>query len=187
MTTCMLPGARCAASPRVWPPGAARPESYEYSCQCDGEAAAELEATACFRAMLEACPAVLAGSRPTPAAARQLGALCHHASDCASGLCHVGRLQRDGVCSAPCMTDADCPSRALCSFAEGAEIGHCFATCSGNDGYFACELLNPAFDDPLNCLDRVDLDDAGLSNVTGESGQICAPLSDGYWPLPVQR
>ncbi len=104
----------------------------------------------------------------------------------ALGVCYHGRIAREGVCSAPCRTDAECPSHTLCAFVrELGEVGHCFVDCADSGGA-ACELLNDAFDDPLYCADRVDVDAAGLSG-EDESGQICIPASDQFWVLPVTQ
>jgi hypothetical protein len=187
MTTCTLPGGRCEASPRVLQPGAARPESYEYRCECGaGAAPITLEASACYRAMLQACPDTPTGALPMPATQGQLGALCELGSDCESGICHLGRAKRRRVQRAM-HARRRLPEPHTVLVLRGADVGHCFVECEGNAGLFACESLNDAFDDPLNCLDRVDLDHGDLWKEAGEGGQICAPLSDQYWPLPVRR
>ena len=185
MTTCTRADAKCEALPRVWAPGAPRPESFEYRCQCKGAPAAMVEARACYRAMLSACPdaidddAVLA-----PAAAGQLGARCMEDGDCAGGICNVGRLGREGVCSAPCALDRDCPAGAVCAFAKrGDASGRCFIECEDE---YSCDLLNDAIEDPLYCADPAWLPYGRLLR-DDESGQLCAPISDQYWPLPVAR
>ena len=185
LATCTQARARCEAAPRVWSPGAARPDSYEYACRCDGAAPAMVEARTCYSAMMDACPAAIdVSALLAPAAARQVGASCLADGDCAGGICHVGRLGREGVCSAPCAADSGCPAGAVCAFAKrGDPQGRCFFECRQEYG---CERLNDAFDDPLLCGDH-DFLPFGRLLRDDESGELCAPISDHYWPLPVRR
>jgi hypothetical protein len=140
-----------------------------------------VDASACYRALRDVCPDVIPEvERVEPAAPGSPGARCDHSSDCTIGVCHQGRLGLDGVCSSACTRDDDCGDGALCAFIREDE-GHCFVTC---EGFAACELLNDAFEDPLYCADRVDVDLGNLSG-TDESGRICIPLSDQFSTLPV--
>jgi hypothetical protein len=187
MTTCVDPEsrARCEGSARVWPPGAPRPESFEYRCQCaEAGAAVTVEAKTCHRAMIATCPeAIDLDAVLEPAAPQQVGAVCTVPGDCAGGICQLGRLRREGVCSAPCTTDGDCSAGAICAFAAAKATGRCFMECERE---YACDLLNDAFDDPLACGGAVDLPYGRLLR-DDESGNLCVPISDVYWPLPVRR
>jgi hypothetical protein len=186
MTTCTVSGARCEGFPRVWPPGAPRPESYEYRCECGAGAAATVEARTCYRALIDTCPDAVDPALVLPRAApRQVGAACSDASDCAGGICQLGQLRREGVCSAPCMTDGDCAPGALCAFEfrASSDTGRCFVACYSE---YACTLLNDALDDPLACGGAVDIPYGRLLR-DDESGNLCVPISDVYGPLPVRR
>jgi hypothetical protein len=184
MTTCGADGGvRCRAQPRVWPPGAPRPTTFEYECTCSaGAPAVTVEAGTCHRAVLAACPEAISDEeRHAPAEPGQLGALCAADGDCASGVCHFGRLKREGVCSQVCAVNADCPSDALCSLFNGNDTGHCFRQCAQHR---LCEFLNAAFDDPLICADWIDTDFGGQSYVD-ESGTVCISISDYSTDLPI--
>ena len=175
----------CQAAPRTWAPEQPRPDTFEYTCQCaqDGPAVS-VDARGCYRALLAACPEeVSADAQPTLIAPGQVGALCTKGQDCESGICQFGKLGRDGVCTAACTTHADCQAGALCAFSAGERLGRCFVECHSE---FECELLNDALEDPLYCADAVDLPYGDLKR-DDEGGRLCTPISDTYWPLPVQR
>ena len=169
-------GASCEGQRRVWLSGEPEPEGFLFACRCQQSAEPQtVEAGACYRALVDACPnAIPPDVRPRAAPAGRPGARCDGDGDCDSGLCHVGEAQRDGVCSQACDGNADCPEGTLCIELHGGP-GRCFVEC-GFDG--TCELLNDATRDPLSCADRPDVSPTPDGD---ESGSICIPLSDHHF------